>query len=276
MIPLNEIIKMKTDLVVAKDNQLIQNFGFDLSVYEQRILLLCIAKMDSRNELSNRTFTLHVSDLHNDLGLNINSNSTYELMDEAVTRLFHRFIYPDQNNRKIKLRWLTMTDYRSGPGEITISFAPEVMIYLSALKSRFTTYKFKYVTQFTCAYSFRFYELFSCWNGKGKQELKLEVARLKQMLDLGEKYANIHDFKKYVILPALKEINEFTDVSVTFDQCKRGKVITHLIFYFAPKNPEKKPKKITKAYIEKHARPGESYPQAHARLSKNIGKNHEQ
>lgn len=259
---------MRTDLVIAKDNQLIQNFGFDLSVYEQRILLLCIAKMDSRAEMSNRTFTLHVSDLHNDLGLNINSNSTYELMDEAVTRLFHRFIYPDQNNRKIKLRWLTMTDYRSGPGEITISFAPEVMIYLSALKNRFTTYKFKYVTQFTCAYSFRFYELFSCWNGKGKQELKLEVARLKQMLDLGEKYANIHDFKKKVIVPALKEINEFTDISVSFDQSKRGKVITHLIFYFAQKNPVKKPKKITKAYIDKHARPGESYTQAHARLSK--------
>ena len=238
MIPPNEILKMRPDLVVAKDNQLIQNFGFDLSVYEQRILLLCIAKMDSRNEMSTRTFTLHVSDLRNELDLNINSNSTYQLMDEAVTRLFQRFIYPDPNNRKVQLRWLTMKDYRSGPGEITISFAPEVMIYLSALKSRFTTYKLKYVTQFTCAYSFRFYELFSCWNGKGQQELKLEVAGLKQMLDLGEKYADIHDFKKKVILPALKEINEFTNISVTFDQCKRGKIITHLVFYFALKNPE--------------------------------------
>ena len=272
MIPPNEILKMRPDLVVAKDNQLIQNFGFDLSVYEQRILLLCIAKMDSRNEMSTRTFTLHVSDLRNELDLNINSNSTYQLMDEAVTRLFQRFIYPDPNNRKVQLRWLTMKDYRSGPGEITISFAPEVMIYLSALKSRFTTYKLKYVTQFTCAYSFRFYELFSCWNGKGQQELKLEVAGLKQMLDLGEKYADNHDFKKKVILPALKEINEFTNISVTFDQCKRGKIITHLVFYFALKNPEKKPFKITRAIIEKHARPGESYQQVYDRLSKNNGK----
>lgn len=255
---------MSTDLVVTKDNKLIQSFGFDLSLYEQRILLLCIAKMDSRKKPPYNTFTLHVDEFHQELGLC--KNALYDRLDDAINRLFDRIIYFDPNQRKSKMRWIFREEYQTGQGEITLTFTPHVMPYLSELKSRFTTYKLKNVAKFTSAYSFRFYELFCSW--KDKQELKLEVSWIKQSLDLADKYPDIGDFKKRVIIPALDDINTFSDLNVTFTQVKRGKVITHFIFRYAPKHAEKKPKKITHAYIEKNAKPGETWEQARVRLSK--------
>ncbi len=253
---------MNTDLVVTKDNKLIQSFGFELSLYEQRVLLLCIAKMDSRKKPPCNTFTLHVDEFHQELGLS--KKAVYDYLDDAICRLFERSIYLDPNERKSKMRWLMRKEYKTGQGQITISFTPEVMTYLSDLKSRFTSYKLKHVSRFKSAYSFRFYELFCSWNGR--QELKLEVAWIRQALELGDKYQDISDLKKNVIIPALDDINSSSDLNVTFTQVKIGKFITHFIFTYVPKNPVKKPKKLTHAFIEKNARPGETWQQAHDRL----------
>jgi len=81
------------------------------------------------------------------------------------------------------------------------------------------------------------------------------------------------DFKKRVLVPAIKDINKNSDITVTWTQRKTGRKVTHIKFQFHLKETEKAENKyepkiigIRKSVIEKKARPGESYEQAAARM----------
>ena len=89
------------------------------------------------------------------------------------------------------------------------------------------------------------------------------------------KYKSIKDFKKYVLEPAIRDINTYSDLKASYTQRKTGRRVTHLIFHFQSNEQLKMPlnngrakqTRLTKTYIEKHAYPGESYAQAKQRLS---------
>jgi plasmid replication initiation protein len=260
---------MTSNLIITKANQLIRQSGYELSLIEQRILLLCIGKMDSMNKTVSNVFTLSVDDFNAELGLS--KDNVYNNLNHAVKRLYERDIYLDPTNPDSKSRWIYRKIHTLGEGKITISFTPEIMFYLSELKTCFTSYKLKDVAEFESSYSFRFYELLMSW--KNKTELKVEVSWIREALQLGDKYPDIYNLKRKVINPALTDINAFSNLNVTLiKQIKIGKKITHFIFKYEPKTLEKKPIKITRALIEEHARPGETYQQVHDRLLKNQGK----
>jgi len=75
-----------------------------------------------------------------------------------------------------------------------------------------------------------------------------------------------------VVQPALLDINNFSNMKVTFDQIKLGREVTHLVFNYSlsGENETKKTIKINNEMIKKHARPGESYDQVRARLTREI------
>lgn len=98
----------------------------------------------------------------------------------------------------------------------------------------------------------------------------MEIAWLKDALRLEDRYSRVNHFKRDVIDVAESQINEHSDIRVSHTQRKTGVKITHLNFTIRPEKPAVAPRTrkpaITRAYVEKNARPGESYDQAAARL----------
>ena len=65
----------------------------------------------------------------------------------------------------------------------------------------------------------------------GERTCTLE--QLRQMLDLGEKYSNVKDMRRWVLEPALKEINAGTDLMVTAEPRRQGRRIVGFAFTIA-------------------------------------------
>ena len=89
--------------------------------------------------------------------------------------------------------------------------------------------------------------------------------------------ANFSNMRRRVIEPAIREIEEKDGLKIQWKTKNAGRKVTGLEFTFPPEQqtalpldqPKKKlagNKRINKAYIEQHARPGESYEQARMRL----------
>jgi plasmid replication initiation protein len=121
------------------------------------------------------------------------------------------------------------------------------------------------------------------WRSTGKREI--EIDWLKKQFQIEQLYPEMCDLKKRVIDPAIKDINTHSNYEVSWTQRKTGRRVTHLTFTFEEKKPvvelPVKPKRvkkvkeetvqgISKAEIEKQARPGESYEQAALRINKDI------
>jgi plasmid replication initiation protein len=276
----------KSNLTVCKANQVVEA-GYRLSLNEQRVILACIAQVDSKEALLvTDEFELTAKDFA--MLFSVSNDRAYHALIEVTDSLFNRYViidnpFPDRPNAKrLKTRWISSIIYFPNEGKISLCFAKAMLPYLSELKRCFTQYKLEHIGKMTSIYAIRLYELLMQWKSTGKREI--EVAWLKKQFEIEDKYSAMKDFKKYVIDPAVKDINEHSNLNVTWIQRKTGRNVTHLTFEFSEKpsaNPDKptataKPKTayvpekmifgIPESEIERLARPGESWESAAARI----------
>lgn len=261
-------------LTVVKSNKVIEA-SYLLSLSEQRVLLACIAQINSKKELSDHyQFEVTVSEIVDLVGLNNYSNA-YRDLKKATEKLYNRSLIiddPDPDNPAIKqrkTRWISSIDYLPGEGKLILSFAPMITPYLSKLSREFTQYKLKHVAKFESVYSIRLYELLVQWNSTGERDI--EVEWLKNKFQVSDKYKRLGDLKKRVIEPAIAEINHHSNLWVKVEQIRKGRTVTHFQFKFGLDSDLKAEQKIgkqkiTDEVINNEARPGETRSAVVARL----------
>ena len=154
--------KNPTYLTVVKSNKVVEA-SYMLSVAEQRVLLACIAQIDSTAVLTEEyRFEVTASSVADLAGLE-NLSNAYRDLKKASEKLYERSVIiddPDPDNPIItqrKTRWISSIDYVPGAGKVILSFAFGIISYLSQLSCEFTKYKLKHVTRFEGVYSIRLY-----------------------------------------------------------------------------------------------------------------------
>lgn len=261
-----------TYLTVVKSNKVVEA-SYMLTLAEQRVLLSCIAQIDSTAVLTEEyRFEVTASGVADLVGIE-NLSNTYRDLKTAAEKLYERSVTiddPDPDNPKItqrKTRWISSIDYVPGEGKVVLSFAFGIIPYLSQLSREFTKYKLKHVARFESVYSIRLYELLVQWNSSGEREI--EVEWLKNQFQVGDKYSRLVDLKKRVIDPAVEEINKHSNLWVKYGQRKSGRTITHFQFQFGLKDKPQslERKQITEEEINRQAKPGETRAAVVARLT---------
>jgi plasmid replication initiation protein len=258
------------NLMVVKSNKVVEA-SYMLSLAEQRVLLCCIAQIDSTGVLTeDYRFEVTVLEFAKLVGID-NLSNTYRDLKTASEKLYERSVIienPYPNNLKItqlKTRWISSIYYMPGEGKVVLCFAAGIIPYLSQLSREFTQYKLTHVTRFESVYSIRLYELLAQWISAGEREI--EIDWFKRQFQVDDKYSRVVDLKKRVIEPAIKEINEYSNFWVTFEQRKKGRTITHFQFQFGLKDAPKPRNQITDDDINRQAKPGETKAAVIARLT---------
>ncbi|BBL77376.1 RepB family plasmid replication initiator protein [Methylomagnum ishizawai] len=269
---------------VYKSNSLVEA-SYRLTVPEQRIILACISQV-RRNEPVTDEVMYSVSAQDIAELAETDPKTAYRDLQEAALRLKRREVRIEKeansNARRKEVLicgWVQTIKYVESEGRICLRFNKDMLPYLTALTEQFTKYQLKAVARMNSAYAIRLYELLAQWRGTGSREI--ELAWLREALQVGDKYPSIKDFKKWVIDTAVAQINQYSDIKVRYDQRKTGRTVSHIRFIFGPKQTQleakpkpskpKKPHQITREEIEKHARPGESWDEVRSRLGRKAG-----
>jgi len=236
---------MKNDLVV-KDNALI-NASYNLELTEQRLILLSIirARETGQGISSDSKLEIHASDYAS--RFDVTKEAAYNALKNAVNNLFERKfsfkeIHKDTNKEiVVKSRWVSRIAYIDDLATLEVTFAPDVVPLITRLEKHFTSYQLKQVAQLTSKYAIRLYEFLIAWRGIGKTPIiSLSEFREKLGLEINE-YQKMVNFKSRVLEPALKQINELTDIDVKYEQYKNGRSISGLSFTFKLKKTESLP-----------------------------------
>ena len=148
------------------------------------------------------------------------------------------------------MRWISSIEYITDEGKIILCFSKKMLPYLSELKGQFTRYDLKNIGNMTSIYGIRLYELLTQWRTTGARTI--EIDWLKRQFDIENNYSAIKDLKKYVIDPAVKDINVHSNYNVSWIQEKIGRKVASLTFEFKEKllATEGKQKKKTKTNTE--------------------------
>ena len=229
---------MKNELVV-KDNLLI-NASYNLEVTEQRLILLAIinARQTSNGITADSKLEIHASDYAT--RFNVTNDGAYRALKNAVLNLFDRqfsFKEEDKNGKigTVKSRWVSRIKYIDDSATLEITFAPDVVPLITRLEQHFTSYQIKQVAQLTGKYAIRLYELLIAWREVGKVP-QINLAEFRNKIGVeDDEYMRMSDFKIRVLEPSIKQINEHTDITVTYEQHKKGRSITGFSFKFKQK-----------------------------------------
>lgn len=234
---------MKNSLVV-KDNALI-NASYNLELTEQRLIMLAIinARESGQGITADSKLEIHASDYAK--LFNVSIDASYKALKEAVNNLFNRqFSYTAEYKRTgktgvVRSRWVSRIFYVDDLALLEITFAPDVVPLITRLEEHFTKYEAKQVAHLTSKYATRLYELLIAWREVGKVP-QLELSEFRNRLGLVDsEYTAMSDFKKRVLEPSIKQINEHTDITVTYEQHKKGRIISGFSFKFKQKQQPK-------------------------------------
>ena len=234
---------MKNGLVV-KDNALI-NASYNLELTEQRLIMLAIinARESGQGITEDSKLEIHASDYAK--LFNVSIDASYKALREAVNNLFNRqFSYTAEYKRTgktgiVRSRWVSRIFYVDDLALLEITFAPDVVPLVTRLEEHFTSYQAKQVAHLTSKYATRLYELLIAWREVGKVP-QIEIGEFRNRLGLlDDEYTAMHNFKKRVLEPSIQQINEHTDINVTYEQHKKGRLISGFSFRLKQKQQPK-------------------------------------
>ncbi len=264
----------KKNHLVVKSNRLIEA-SYRMTLIEQQIVLfaICRCREEAKGLFADLPVTIRAQDFAKQFGTD--GASVYPQLRQAMDTLFNRHVVIHDTDpetslpRVTKTRWISQSSYIDGAGHIQFIFTPAVIPFVTRLGEEgfFTSYRLDKIGRMTSTHAVRLYEMLIQYLSIGKREI--DVQWLKDKLEIADQYPRILDFKKRVIDVAVDQINEFSDLTVSYAQTKTGRVVSGFTFKIKRKPGEKKAgaEPLDKDYVDKHARPGESYDTAFRRLA---------
>jgi plasmid replication initiation protein len=225
---------MANDLTVVKANSLIEA-SYRLTLDEMRLLALTIGTMNPKSD--QQVFEFSVSEFVNQFP-DVNADRAYTQIKSAIERISERWVKTEDERHVTKFRWVSSQTYFKKEGRFKIALTNEIMPYLTQLKGQFTQYQLNHISGFSSVHAIRLYELFTQYKRLGERYISVE--ELKKWLQLEDKYDRYNNLNQWVLIPALSEINEKSDLFVGYEPIKRGRKIIGVEFNITHEKPVKK------------------------------------
>lgn len=215
--------------VAVQHNELIEAC-YTMTLTEKRILLFGISKV-LFNEYpymgDDLKFKISVADWCRLFG--IQHGSIYSDLKSATESLLTRTVLiPLRPAESIRFAWFDHCRYFDNEGVIVAKFGETAKEYLCGLRERFTSVDLLKIADLRSFHAIRIYELLAQW--KTTRFRTLAVDDLRKILQLETEYPKFSALKKWVLDPAIAELNAHTDIKPTLEIEYTGRVATRLNF----------------------------------------------
>lgn len=215
-------------MYVVKSNELIQRSRYSLSLMEQKAVLFLISKIKPNDE-PNTEYLFDVKDFCRACNFYEDSGFYAKYVKDIMLSLADNKIVVDIDKGKTLItHWFSSAIIDNEANNIRIRFDYTITPYLFQLRSFYTQYSLEYVLPMKSKYGVRLYEfLRSVKTLNYIQTYSIEELRLRLDCD---KYPNFKDFRKYVLEPAISDINAYSDIEVNYECVKTGRKYTAITF----------------------------------------------
>ena len=222
-------VRSDREMQVYKRNDMIQKGRHELTLQEQRCVLYAISKIKPEDSVF-QEYTFELSDFYKLCGL---QDESYTKLKDILIGLKQKTWWVETApNVESTVSWFNKVRTNKKSGTVTVRFDDDMMPYLLELtkdNQYYTHYQLKYILPMKSQYAVRLYELLKSYL-RNNYEWFFDVESLKKQLNC-ENYKNFYDFRRWVLDPAVAEINEFTDIKIAWEPVKEGRKVTRVTFY---------------------------------------------
>lgn len=235
------------EVSISKSNTLIEA-GFDLTLAEHDLMTLAINKLHKQSTGNHDVF---ITAKEFAVANKISESHAYQQLKATADRLMERHLkfplYIDldkKQNREPNLigvvppkhgryetvptkhNWLQSVGYMESDGFIYLLFTDPIRFLIDKTGDAYTTYNFTNTIKMKSFGGKRLYEMVCKWKDLGKTKL-MYIDEWKEFFGVIDKYPRTAEFKRWVILPAIAEVNAQGDFRISLKQEKVGRNITH-------------------------------------------------
>jgi len=207
--------------------------SYRLNEVEKKIMLALSGSFNKKGLCS-----IHVSDLAKVCGFPPSQAKRY--VTEQTSNIMRRVItFKMPDGSKYLTHWVQSFGV-SPDGLLTFKVDELLVPRFQELHKAYVALECEKVMSLTGTHTIRIYELIKQYHHSKRREFKLE--ELIEMFQLGKSYKSIGDIKRRVINPAIKEINEKTNVVLEAKYYKAGRKVVSVEFSWTTKGAERKAK----------------------------------
>lgn len=217
----NTKVTMRNDFASGK---------YDLSALEQKLVLINIASIKFEDEHFNAN-TFRVIDMAR--LLNVTPEMLYRDLKRACDSLTNKKIYIQKEDGSWEFLVLVPTaKYIAKTGTVLMRLNEDAKPYLLQLRDMFTSFELSNILNLKSKYSIRIYQLMK--SHSYRKELIITLDDLKYRLSLDDKkqksYRLFSNVSERVLKPAMREVNDKTDITIDYETIKQGRKIYALRF----------------------------------------------
>lgn len=222
---------MNTALEIRQHNAL-TNARYEYSELQLDLFFFLVSKL--RKEQKNTTYELNIRELSELTGKKYNASYLHKATADMGSRVFEVF-----TEKTYEQLWMFQrVKYLLGQGIIEIKLTEDILPYLFDLKENFTSYELASALRLTSKYAKRIYQLCSQWKDKGETR-KYDLQDFKKMLGLLDEKGNgkikqIGQLREKVLDVAVKQINEHTELYISYSLEKKVRTFKNIVFTVKP------------------------------------------
>ena len=222
---------MNTDLEIRQHNAL-TNARYEYTELQLDLLFFLVSKL--RKEQRTTVYELNIRDLSTLTGKKYNAIYLHKATADMGSRVFE--VLTEQSYEQL---WMFQrVKYLLGQGVIEIKLTEDIVPYLFDLKDNFTSYQLASALRLTSKYAKRIYQLCSQWKDQGETR-RYDLQEFRKMLGLvddkgNEKMKQIKELREKVLDIAVKQINEHTELHISYTLEKRVRTFKNITFTVKP------------------------------------------
>lgn len=221
---------------IVIQNRITQAFR-EMSIDEKRIIILASPLVRMSNATEKTPIEITATEFAK--LSEIDTRSAYKQMKSASRKLMKRtFVYEDKDGDDTEVQWVIRSKYANG--YISMHFTDEVIYLLQVFDSfnPYTKYLKDDILSLKFNYSIDLYHLAKKFESMGGFTMSLNDYRKE--LGTPKSYERINNLKDNAVDVPIKEINEKTDINISYENVKRGRTVTGLKFTVKAKPTKKK------------------------------------
>ena len=122
-----------------------------------------------------------------------------------------------------RVRYIPSSKHSSGTAHIELHLREEIAPYLLQLKGRFSSIEFTSIANLSSFHAMRMYEILHAKRhetGQAVNQVTISITELRKMLELKKQYELYADFRRNVLNPAKKQINERTPMGMGYKELR--------------------------------------------------------
>ena len=217
---------MDKNEILMKNNVLIKA-RYNINTYENKLFILLLYKLQRINETTCKCF-LKVDEIKETL--NARSVRNKKEIADLLINLRKRSIYFKINNEWGNYGFINGFTYKPDINSFEIEASEKVYSLLREyLENGYTPINMKIWLGLKGSYSQRFYDLLRLWSNS-KTVIEYSIEELRELLMLEDKYTEYRDFKRRVITPAIKELNETNFFDIKINEKRIGRKVQSVEF----------------------------------------------